>query len=126
MRKITHGIIGGMLSLVMMFAELQGFGGQQTTVKAAETENLIKNPDFAADGDLSVWSVAQGGAVITAETAQEPIFGSVTTYGKITGRNSNYECFAQDVTNVVENNEVYEYTFYVMLDKEDYDGAGCL
>lgn len=123
MRKITHGIIGGMLSLVMMFAELQGFGGQQITVKAAETENLIKNPDFAADGDLSVWSVAQGGAVITAETAQDPIFGSVTTYGKITGRNSNYECFAQDVTNVVENNEVYEYTFYVMLDKEDYDGA---
>ena len=120
MKKAAKRTLCGLLTAVMM---LGGGIAQPQKAKAAQSENLIKNPDFAADGDLSVWSVAQGGAVITAETADEPIFDDVKTYGKITGRSSNYECFCQDVTGIVKNNETYEYTFYVMLDKEDYDGA---
>ena len=119
MHKELHKILGGLLTAVML---LGGIHYTAVPVQAA-SENLIQNPDFTAEGDLSVWSAAQGGAVITAENAKEAIYDSVTSYGKITGRSSNYECFAQDVTAVVENNKVYDYSFYVMLDKEDYADA---
>lgn len=116
----TRKGIAGFLAAALLLSLMPG---KTMTAKAAESENLVKNGNFALADDLSVWSVAQGGAVITAEEAEEPIFGTVRTYGKITGRSSNYECFAQDFTGIVENNEVYEYTFYVMLDPVDYDGA---
>ncbi len=119
MRKRLYKILGGLLAAVIAVG-----GIHYTSIPArAAAKNLIQNPDFAEGGDLSVWSVAQGGAVITAENGEESIYDSVKSFGKITGRSSNYECFAQDVTAVVENNEVYEYSFYVMLDEEDYAGA---
>lgn len=122
-KKKLQKMLTGTLCLTLLFGSLPGQTKQPEAAVAAESENLIRNPEFAADGDLTVWSAAQGNAVITAETAQEPIYDTVATYGKITGRNSNYECFAQDVTGIVENNTVYEYSFYVMLDREEYAGA---
>lgn len=119
MHKRLHRILGSLMAATMLIG-----GIQYTAVPAkAAAENLIQNPDFTEGSDLSVWNVAQGGAVITAENGEEAIYDSVTSFGKITGRSSNYECFAQDVTAVVENNEVYDYSFYVMLDEEDYAGA---
>ncbi len=85
-------------------------------------DNLIQNPNFADADNLGVWGAEQGDSVITAETAQEAIFGDIRTYGKITDRGSNYNCFAQDVTNVVKKNKEYQYSFYVMLDSAAYSG----
>lgn len=91
---------------------------------AAETgPNLIQCPDFASDDDLSVWYRDLGGATITAQADEEPIYGDVVTYGKITDRSSNYECFSQDVTGLVEKDKDYAYSFYVMLDPVDYADA---
>ena len=85
--------------------------------------NLIKCPDFAQGDDISPWYRDSGNAVITAETGTEPIYGDVTSYGKITDRSSNYECFSQDVTGLVEKDRDYIYSFYVMLDPADYADA---
>lgn len=99
-----------------------GFQGEDCL--AAETSpNLIQCPDFAQGEDLSVWYRDRGGAEITAQTGEEVIYGEVTTYGKITGRTSNYECFSQDITELVEKDKEYAYSFYVMLDAEDYADA---
>lgn len=122
-KKRLQKMLLATLCLFLLFGSLQGQTGQPAVAVAEESENLIRNPEFAAAGELAAWAAAQGGAVITAETAQEPVCDDILTYGKITGRSSNYECFAQDVTSVVENNTVYEYSFYVMLDKEDYAEA---
>lgn len=85
--------------------------------------NLVKCPDFAEGEDISPWYRDQGNAVITAETGGEPVYGDVASYGKITGRTSNYECFSQDVTGLVEKDREYAYSFYVMLDAADYADA---
>ena len=90
---------------------------------AQDGPNLIKCPDFTQEDDLSVWYRDRGGATITAQSGTEAIYGDVTTYGKITDRNSNYECFSQDVTGLVEKDKDYVYSFYVMLDAEDYADA---
>lgn len=86
-------------------------------------ENLIQNPDFADPDNLGVWGVEQGSSLITAETAAEAVFDTVTTFGKITNRETNYNCFAQDITNVVQKNSQYQFTFYVKLDENDYKDA---
>ncbi len=83
-------------------------------------DNLIKNPNFEDAENLDVWGADQGSAVITAESAAQAVIGGFKTYGKITGRESNYNCFAQDITAAVKKNKEYQYTFYVMLDAEDY------
>lgn len=85
-------------------------------------DNLIQNPNFAEVDNLAVWGAEQGSAIITAETEAQAIFDDVMTYGKITARESNYNCFAQDITSVVKKNVEYQYTFYVKLDEADYAG----
>lgn len=103
---------------------LTGGGISAGCCLAAQTgPNLIKCPDFAEGDDISAWSRDQGGATITAESGTEPIYGDITTYGKITDRSSNYECFSQDVTSLVEKDKDYAYSFYVMLDPVDYADA---
>lgn len=85
--------------------------------------NLVKCPDFAEGEDISPWYRDRGNATITAETGAEPVYGDVASYGKITGRTTNYECFSQDVTGLVEKDKDYVYSFYVMLDAADYGDA---
>lgn len=91
---------------------------------AAEAgDNLIKCSDFAQGDDISPWCRDIGNATITAEMGTEPVYGEVASYGKITDRTSNYECFSQDVTELVEKDKDYNYSFYVMLDPVDYKDA---
>lgn len=85
--------------------------------------NLVKCPDFAEGEDISPWYRDRGNATITAEAGAEPVYGDVASYGKITGRTTNYECFSQDVTGLVEKDKDYVYSFYVMLDAADYGDA---
>lgn len=105
----------------VMFTAAAVCGGCCMAAEAGE--NLIKCPDFAQGDDVSAWGRDQGNAVITAETGTEPVYGEVSSYGKIAGRTSNYECFSQDVTGLVEKDRDYTYSFYVMLDSADYANA---
>lgn len=110
---------GAALCMAALLA-LGTFSGMSLKTQA-ESKNLIANPDFA-EADVSSWLAGAGAATISSETAQEPIYGDVVTYGKISGRTSAYDCFAQDVTAVVKDGKKYEFSFYAML-SEDYAGA---
>lgn len=121
MRKKVWNTMTAALALGTMLTAGMICGG---CCLAAETGlNLIECPDFASEDDVSVWFKDKGGATITAQTDTEPIYGDVTSYGKITDRSSNYECFSQDVTGLVEKDKDYAYSFYVMLDPVDYADA---
>ncbi len=119
--KKLKGFIAVALAVVL---SLGCVPGQAKTVQAAE--NLIVNGNFEDAGNLAVWNGGghNGSAVVTAEVSDTPIGDEkYTTYGKITGRTSNYNCFAFDVTDKVEKNQIYEYSFYIMLDPVDYADA---
>lgn len=121
MQKKSQRIMAALMAAGLL---LTGGGISAGCCLAAQTgPNLIKCPDFAEGDDISAWSRDQGGATITAECGTEPIYGDITTYGKITDRSSNYECFSQDVTGLVEKDKDYAYSFYVMLDPVDYADA---
>lgn len=121
MQKKSQKIMAALMAAGLL---LTGGGISAGCCLAAQTgPNLIKCPDFAEGDDISAWSRDQGGATITAECGTEPIYGDITTYGKITDRSSNYECFSQDVTSLVEKDKDYAYSFYVMLDPVDYADA---
>jgi endo-1,4-beta-xylanase len=82
----------------------------------------VKNPYFAEE-DLSMWEKAKGEASISTAVADQPVFDDITTYGIIGNRTSSQECFAQDMTGILKSGSSYEYSFYVMLDAEDYKDA---
>ena len=88
---------------------------------SVEGENLLQNGNFA-DADVSMWTSELEAAKITTATSDTPIVGDITTYGVLDGRTRPYDCFAYDVTDIVENGATYAYCFYVML-SEDYEGA---
>ncbi len=119
--KKFRGFIATALAVVLCLGFVPG---QEKTVQAAE--NLIVNGNFDDPDNLEVWNGGghRGTAVITSETSDTPIGDAkYTTYGKITGRTSNYQCFAIDVTDKVERGEMYEFSFYIMLDPVDYADA---
>lgn len=111
------------VAAAMFTFALAGAVGLAGMSARAEGENLIEDPFFQEGEDIGVWSAAQGGAQITALKSEENIYGMVNTYGMISGRTSNYECFAQDITGKVEAGKLYDFSFYVMLDAEDYAEA---
>lgn len=124
MYKKVKGFIAAALAAVLMMGNL-GIQGTQP-VKVQASEELIVNGNFADADNLAVWNGGghNGGAVVTAEVSDTPIGDEkIMTYGKITGRNKNYNCFAFDVTDKVEKNQVYEFSFYIMLDPVDYADA---
>lgn len=117
-KKIGRGL-SFLLAGVMMFTmvDFTAVAAQEETLG----ENLIVNPDFAQE-DVSAWTAGQGGATIRAVQGDEEIGDGITTYGEISGRTSPYDCFAQDITALVENGKEYKYTFYAKL-SDDYADA---
>ena len=103
--------------------------GQPKEAQAAE--NLIVNGNFENPDDLERWNGNghNGGATVTCEVSDTPIGPEgITTYGKIVNRDSNYNCFAYDITGLaseglIESGGIYKYSFWVMLDPEDYKDA---
>lgn len=110
-----------LMTMGMVLAAAGLYGERCLAVDAGP--NLITCPNFAEGEDMTAWFRDCGGATITAEAGEEPIYDEVTSYGKITDRSSNYECFSQDITGLVEKDKDYLYSFYVMLDPVDYANA---
>jgi len=126
MKRKVKGFIAATLALVMCLGFVPG---QAEKVQAAE--NLIVNGNFDDPDNLEIWNGNghNGGATVTCEVSDTPIGpDKIMTYGKITNRDSNYNCFAYDITGLVENGSIeaggiYKYSFWVMLDAEEYKDA---
>ena len=83
-------------------------------------DNLIKN-GFFNDSDVSAWSIECGASKITAcdDSANAP--DEYPRYGMIdrdASTSSPYDCFAEDVTDSLQNGVTYDYEFYAMLSKD--------
>ena len=121
MKRKMRGFMAALLAFVMCLGFVPG---QPEKVQAAE--NLIVNGNFDDPDNLEVWNGGghNGGATVTCEVSDTPIGpDQIKTYGKITNRTSNYNGFAFDVAGLVENEGVYMFSFWVMLDAEDYKDA---
>ena len=100
-------------------------------VQVQAAENMIVNGNFDNPDDLERWNGGghASGATITCEVSDTPIGpDKIMTYGKITNRGSNYTAFAYDITGLIEeglieSGGIYKYSFWVMLDPEDYKDA---
>ncbi len=84
-------------------------------------ENVIVNGNFDTD-DFSAWNVEQGAASFQTAVSDTPIVDDIVNYAVISDRTQPSDCFAQDITTVVENGHTYAYEFYAML-SDDYEGA---
>lgn len=103
-------LVVGMVDLTALEVQAETYG-----------ENVLLNPNFAEE-DMSMWGVGEDIGAITSVDNGSEIFEGVTTYGKISNRETPYQCFAQDITNLIENGKKYEFSFYAML-SEQYEGA---
>ncbi len=110
-----------LFSLICILALL--FSGIHVMPVQAENldDNLIQNSNFAFL-DMSAWNKAQGSASIYGATTETAVFDNIKTYGVIADRTAKYQCFAQDVTDLVDNGRKYKFSFYAML-SDDYNGA---
>ena len=101
------------------------FGMTEEPAPYVPSKDIVINGDFA-DEDLSDWQAAfwdqNKGVSITRETSSTPIYGNVYTYATYSRRTSPYQCFAQDITERVEQNETYTFSFWAKL-SNDYKGA---
>ena len=104
-------------------ADLITFGLTQEPAPEEVSNSIVINGDFA-DEDMSDWSAALwgDGVTITQQTASKPIFGDTYTYATYSRRTSPYQCFAQDITGRVQQNETYTFSFWAKL-SNDYKGA---
>ncbi len=99
------------------------FGLTQEPAPEEISDTIVINGDFA-DEDLSDWYEALwgDGVAITRKTSSTPIYGDTYTYATYSRRTSPYQCFAQDITGRVEQNETYTFSFWAKL-SDDYKGA---
>lgn len=99
------------------------FGLTQEPEPEEVSNSIVINGDFA-DEDMSDWSAALwgNGVTITQRTASKPIYGDTYTYATYSRRSSPYQCFAQDITGRVQQNETYTFSFWARL-SNDYKGA---
>ncbi len=84
---------------------------------------IVLNGDFS-DADLSDWKASfwGDGVTMTQKTSSTAIAPGVYNYASYSKRTSPYQCFAQDITDMVEEGETYTFSFWAKL-SEDYEGA---
>ena len=119
MKRLINCFIVTIAVIAICLSSEPGIVCAQTS-KTAEG-SLVQNPCFSEE-DLSVWQAGVGGASISAQVGEEPVFDEVTTFGAITDRTSPYDCIAQDITSWVENDAEYTFSFWAKL-SDDYQGA---
>ena len=113
---------GSEVSLISVTFELKEGSGSPITYG----DNIIKDGDFASDKAPASWNASAGNSTITVGTEENVIGDSgLKTYGVI-NRNpdtaTSGDCFSQDITNVVECGEEYQYSFWAKL-SNDYKDA---
>lgn len=121
MKRTFKKIAAAVLAVALCFGFVPG-----KPIETQAAENLIVNGNFDDPNNLEVWNGGNhnGGATVTCEVSDTPIGpDKIMTYGKITNRTSNYNGFAFDVAGIVEDGVIYKYSFWVMLDPEDYKDA---
>jgi len=124
--KKFKGLLAAALAVTLCLGFLPA---KPMQIQAAE--NLITNGNFDDPDDLERWNGNghNGGATVTCEVSDTPIGpDKIMTYGKITNRDSNYNCFSYDITGLVadgtiEDGGIYKYSFWIMLDAEEYKDA---
>ncbi|MBQ9122292.1 MAG: endo-1,4-beta-xylanase [Lachnospiraceae bacterium] len=91
----------------------------------AVSDTILVNGDFA-DTDLSDWQAAywgqNEGVSMFHEVSATPFGDGTTNYISYNKRTSPYQCFAQDITSCVVQNEIYTFSFWAKL-SDDYIGA---
>ena len=99
------------------------FGLTQEPEPEEKSNSIVINGDFAHE-DMSDWSAALwgDGVTITQRTANKPIYGDTYTYASYSRRTSPYQCFAQEITGRVQQNETYTFSFWARL-SNDYKNA---
>lgn len=126
MKRKWTGLLAAALAVIMCLGFMPG-----QPIEARAEENLIVNGNFDDPDNMEIWNGNghNGGATVTCEVSDTPIGpDKIMTYGKITNRDSNYNAFAYDITGLIENGlieagGIYKYSFWVMLDAEDYKDA---
>ena len=113
---------GSSVSLISVTFELKEGSGSPITYG----DNIIKDGNFASDEAPASWNASAGKSTITVGTEKNEIGDSgLKTYGVI-NRNpdtaTSGDCFSQDITNVVECGEEYQYSFWAKL-SNDYKDA---
>ena len=113
---------GSEVSLISVTFELKEGSGSPITYG----DNIIKDGDFKSDEAPASWNASAGNSTITVGTEENVIGDSgLKTYGVI-NRNpdtaTSGDCFSQDITNVVECGEEYQYSFWAKL-SNDYKDA---
>ena len=87
-------------------------------------DDIVLNGNFDIEDLEDEWKASfwGDGVTITQKVSDKPIFGNVYTYGSYSKRTSPYQCFAQDITDRVEEGETYSFSFWARL-SSDYVGA---
>lgn len=116
-KQALQKLLLGVLTFGMVFTLVP----QNSMTAHAASKNIINNWDFSSS-DMGSWSVQADPSLLSSATSDTPIYGTVSTYGVISGRTSPFECFAQDITPYIENGKEYEWSFYACL-SSDYEGA---
>ncbi len=85
--------------------------------------SIVLNGDFS-DSDLSDWKASfwGDGVTMTQKRSDAPIAPGVYNYAEYSKRTSPYQCYAQDITEAVEEGEKYTFSFWAKL-SDDYVGA---
>ena len=85
--------------------------------------SIVLNGDFSNE-DLADWKASfwGEGVTMTRKVSQNPIAPGVYNYASYSKRTSPYQCFAQDITEAVEEGKTYTFSFWARLSSA-YEGA---
>ena len=88
------------------------------------SNDIVSNGYFTTEESLDDWKAAfwGEGVTMTQVVSDTPVVDGIYTYASYSKRTSPYQCFAQDITDKVEQNETYTFSFWARL-SDDYKGA---
>ncbi len=113
--------ITSLLCIALLVGTLSTVGTSSVQAATDEAENLLINGDFSSF-DISSWCAAcWSGSKISVVSGNGPT-DEIKNYAACSNRTSPYQCFAQDITDSVEKNVTYSFSFWAML-SDDYADA---
>ncbi len=99
------------------------FGLTQEPAPLPPRTSIVLNGDFSNE-DLADWKASffGEGVTMTRKVSLNPIAPGVYNYASYSKRTSPYQCFAQDITEAVEEGKTYTFSFWARLSSA-YEGA---